>query len=77
MAFGKSVNVVTPGKSRVADVLEPSSSELSEEVPLLVLSDLPRAPFLSTVESSFDDSGSAPVPPEDCCLRLRYSDMDN
>lgn len=69
--------MVTPDKSRVADALEPSSSELSEEVPLLVLSDLPRAPFLSEMESSLDDSGSAPAPPDDCCLRLRYSDMDN
>lgn len=77
MAFGKSVNVVRPGKSRAADALEPSSSELSEEVPLLVLSDLPRAPLLSAVEASFDDSGSVPVPPDDCCLRLRYSDMDS
>lgn len=77
VAFGKSVNVVTLDKSRVADALEPSSSELSEEVPLLVLSDLPRAPLLSAVESSLDDSGSAPAPPDDCCLRLRYSDMDN
>lgn len=78
VAFGKSVKVVTPDKSRVAwDALEPSSSELSEEVPLLVLSDLPRAALLSAMESSFDDSGSAPVPPDDCCLRLRYSDMDN
>jgi len=66
-----------PAKSRESEALEPSSSELSEEVPLLALSDLPRAPLLSVVEASVDDSGSVPVPPDDCCLRLRYSDMDN
>lgn len=76
-ALGKTVNVLRPVNSRESDALEPSSSELSEEVPLLALSDLPRAPLLSAVEVSFDDSGSVPVPPDDCCFRLRYSDMDN
>lgn len=77
MALGKSVNALMLVKSRESDAFEPSSSELSEEVPLLALSDLPRAPLLSALEASFDDSGSVPVPPDDCCLRLRYSDMDN
>lgn len=72
----KSGNAASAGISRESDILEPSSSELSEEVPLLALSDLPRAPLLSAVEASFDGSGSGGVP-DDCCLRLRYSDMDN
>lgn len=77
VALGKSVNALMLVKSRESDAFEPSSSELNEEVPLLALSDLPRAPLLSVLEASFDDSGSVPVPPDDCCLRLRYSDMDN
>lgn len=76
-ALGNNANEFIPVNSRESDVFEPSSSELSEEVPLLALSDLPRAPLLSVVEASFGDSGSVPVPPDDCCLRLRYSDMDN
>lgn len=75
-ALGKSVNALKPVTSRESDALDPSSSELSEEVPLLALSDLPRAPLLSVVEASFDSS-SVPVPPDDCCFRLRYSDIDN
>lgn len=73
----KSGNVVRPGKSRECDILQPSSSELSEEVPLLALSDLPRAPLLSANEVSPDGSDSVKDPPDDCCLRLRYSDIDN
>lgn len=74
--FVKSGNVVKVGTSRDNEILEPSSSELSDEVPLLALSDLPLAPPLSVVEASLDGSGSGGVP-DDCCLRLRYSDMDN
>lgn len=72
----KSGNAVRPGKSRERDILEPSSSELSDDVPLLALSDLPLAPSLSPVDASFEGSGSGGVP-DDCCLRLRYSDMDS
>lgn len=68
--------MVRPGRSRESDILEPSSSELSDEVPLLALSDLPLAPPLSPEEASFDGSGSGGVP-DDCCFRFRYSDMDN
>lgn len=72
----KSGNAVIPGKSRESDILEPSSSELREEVPLLALSDLPLALSFSVVDTSLDGSGSGGVP-TDCCLRLRYSDIDS
>lgn len=67
--------MVKVGMLRDNEIFEPSSSELSDEVPLLALSDLPLAPLLSVVES-LDGSGSGGVP-DDCCFRLRYSDMDN
>lgn len=73
----KSGSAVRPGRSRECDILQPSSSELTDEVPLLALSDLSRVPLLSAAEVSLDASGSVRDPPDDCCLRLRYSDMDN
>lgn len=77
-ALEKIVNVArVDGASSECDALVPSSSELREEVPLLALSDLPRAPLLSAVAASVDDSASVPAPPDDCCFRLRYSDIDS
>lgn len=69
-------SVVSPGRS--SDTLElPSSSELSDEVPLLALSDLPLTPPRSD-NASVDGSGSGSGGvPDDCCLRFRYSDIDN
>lgn len=71
--FVKSGSVDKPGKSR--GTFELSSSELRDEVPLLALSDLPRAVTLSE-DGSFDDSGSGGVP-VDCCFRFLYSDIDS
>lgn len=69
-------SVVSPGTSNDTFVF-PSSSELSDDVPLLALSDLPLAPPRSDrVSLEGSGSGSGGVP-DDCCLRFRYSDIDN
>jgi hypothetical protein len=66
--------VLRLGMSR-AGFEAPSSSELSEDVLLLALSDLPRPrPLPSADVSEFSGSGGVPV---DCCLRLRYSEIDS
>lgn len=69
---------MSPGRSREREgIFDASSSELSDEVPLLALSDLPLALPLSAVDASLGDGSGSGGVPDDCCLRFRYSDMDN